>query len=331
MTKKLITLLLALTMVFACAVQSFAVTANSIPVVGGDSYYLQGSASSYAVTDAITVHVYINSGTYQPSSSVNYGPIDDEYDVTLTPTQSTTYTVEDVLSALNLDTTNTLQFDMSTPDPNGAHQSWLHGIKDSSINSSFWFDARTLYYTKKPHYCGWMFRINGNIPAYTETINGVEKVMGYEIADAYVSDGDVINLYYCNTYNRSIATKPISLVLCSEPTFDESAGTYSATFKAMQCECYTPLGGTEWTLEPWSLYANKTFTIYIDDVSSGSVTSDASGCFTVTGLSAGNHTIRIATVSTQAFSTSSSSSFPKWKVLKLFGICTAFECESEGE
>ena len=91
MTKKLITLLLALTMVFACAVPSFAVTANSIPVVGGDSYYLQGSASSYAVTDAITVHVYINSGTYQNSSSVKYGPIDAVYDVTLTPTQSTTY------------------------------------------------------------------------------------------------------------------------------------------------------------------------------------------------------------------------------------------------
>ena len=322
--KKLITLVLALAVVFASAVPSFAFTANSIPVAGGDSYYIQGTASNYAVTNPITVHVYINSGTYQYSSTVDYGPIDSVYDVTLTPTQSTTYTVEDVLAALSNDNTNTIALDMSTPDPTQTHQSWLHGVKDTSINSSFWFDARQLYYTTGTYYCGWMFRINGNIPAYTTIVNNVEKVIGYEIADAYVSDGDVINLYYCNIYNRNFATKPIALILNSTPV--ATGTTYSATFKAMQCECWANLGETEWHLEPWALYANKSFDVLVDGVSVGSVTTDSSGCFTITGLSSVDHTIRVETISTKAFKVNSNSNFPKWKVLKEFGICSVFTC-----
>ncbi len=328
MTKKLITLLLALTMVFACAVPSFAVTANSIPVVGGDSYYLQGSASSYAVTDAITVHVYINSGTYQNSSSVKYGPIDAVYDVTLTPTQSTTYSVEDVLYAINNSTTNTILFDMSTPDPTGSHQSWLHGVKDTSINSSFWFAASTLYNGSTPYYCGWMFRINGNIPAYIATVNNEEKILGYEIADAYVSDGDVINLYYSNIYNHNFATKSDALVLTGTPTLSDN--TYSATFKAMQCQCYKDEGDEDWTLVNWSLLAGNNYEVLIDGVSYGTISTDGTtGCFTVTGLSEGTHTIRIATVSTKVFRVGSTN-FPSWKVLKEFGLCTIFECGNGG-
>ena len=60
MTKKLITLLLALTMVFACAVPSFAVTANSIPVVGGDSYYLP--YMSILTVELIKTLVLLNMG-----------------------------------------------------------------------------------------------------------------------------------------------------------------------------------------------------------------------------------------------------------------------------
>ena len=236
--------------------------------------------------------------------------------------------MEDVLYAINNSTTNTILFDMSTPDPTGSHQSWLHGVKDTSINSSFWFAASTLYNGSTPYYCGWMFRINGNIPAYIATVNNEEKILGYEIADAYVSDGDVINLYYSNIYNHNFATKSDALVLTGTPTLSDN--TYSATFKAMQCQCYKDEGDEDWTLVNWSLLAGNNYEVLIDGVSYGTISTDGTtGCFTVTGLSEGTHTIRIATVSTKVFRVGSTN-FPSWKVLKEFGLCTIFECGNGG-
>ena len=156
-----------------------------------------------------------------------------------------------------------------------------------------------------------------------------EKILGYEIADAYVSDGDVINLYYCNIYNHNFATKSDALVLTGTPTLSDN--TYSATFKAMQCQCYKDEDDEDWTLVNWSLLAGNDYEILIDGVSYGTVsTDDTTGCFTVTGLPSGTHTIRIATVSTKAFKVYSNSNFPKWKVLKEFGLCSVFTCGNGG-
>ena len=76
--RKLITLLLALTMVFACAVPSFATVAANQPVSGGMSKYVQGSDSTYYVSGTFTVHLNIYSG-----QDSGYGTINSTYDVAM--------------------------------------------------------------------------------------------------------------------------------------------------------------------------------------------------------------------------------------------------------
>ena len=311
--KRFLTALLFLTLILATAAPSFAVTPNSMPANGYDSFYIQGNASSYAVSGQFTVYLSINSGTYQATSSVDIGPIDTVLAVIMGTESSpyTTYTVMDVLTAAQTQHPN-LYFDMTTSDPTGYHPIWVHGVKDTTIDSSFWFEDRVLYYTTNTYYVGWMFRINGNLPYNTASQCCL-------MSEAYVSPGDVINLYYCNIYNRNFATKPRAAVLSSY-YYDNALGGYSASLQALQTECY--MGTTDWVLEPWASLANKSLDVYVDGVLCV-ITTDSMGFFTLTGLSGGTHSVQFVTT-TKSFKVNSNLNFPKYKVPKDLGLYCTF-------
>ena len=327
--KRILTVALALMLICALAAPSFAVTPNSMYANGASSYYIQGSSSSYEVTQPITVSLYINSGIYQKTSSLTYTPLDNLYTVTLTPSGSQAFTVADVLAAVHNTYTN-ICFDTSTPDPFNYHQNYLYGVRDTATldpsDPTFWYDARPLYYTTETYYCGWMFRINGNIPAYTSVENGITRIKGYAISNSYVSNGDVIHLYYCNIFNRNYATKPRAFIYDTNDTnctcsYDDVNEVYSVTVRALQCECYKDYNDNDWNLENWGPVASKSFDVLVDGVSQSTQTN-ANGYCTITVDALGTHTIQQVTT-TKAFKVNANTNFPKWKVPKELGLyCT---------
>ena len=316
MTKKLITLLLALTMVFACAVPSFATV---VPTENSASSYVQGAASNYEQDGTFVVYLDIYSGIYDSE-----GPINTVYTVTMGTETATsaTYTVADVLTQAHAQNSN-LSFNVLIPY--SGHDSWLQSVTDTSVSTTS-FEAMPLYYTTNTYYCAWMYRINGYIPYFTHTnTSGQTVTEGCTITDAYVTPGDVVNLYYCNAYNRNFATKPRAVVMESS-SFDTNSETYSATLQVLQCELWLDdINDTEWTIADWSALANKTLNILIDGVST-SITTDDYGKFTIDGLSSGDHTAQFVTT-TKAYKVYSNLSNPKYKVAKELGLYCRFNIE----
>lgn len=278
--RKLITLLLALTMVFACAVPSFATVAANQPVSGGMSKYVQGSDSTYYVSGTFTVHLNIYSG-----QDSGYGTINSTYDVAMGSSDAVDelYTVEDVLDAAAA-SNNNLTFSISS---NTYHQSWLQGIKDSNVGYNHLFEAKSLKYNSTTYYCGWKFRINGMLPYYTPSSGTAE---GCLISNAYVTPGDTVDLYFANVYNQTIATKVRKVVYVTP----ENESPY---LQLLEAECYVPSGQTDWTLTNWAPVASQNVSIKVDGVNQ-TVATDNNGAFTCS-VSSGTHTFRFNTTTLQ--------------------------------
>ncbi|MCR4963736.1 MAG: hypothetical protein K6B40_07650 [Firmicutes bacterium] len=328
--KKILTVLLAAAMAFAIASPCFAVTPDSMYENGGDSYYIQNAASSYAVSGQISVYLYIYSGTYDVSASVTKSAIDTVIPVTLgtSTSPSTSYTVADVLLAAQQQQ-SVVSFDTTTPDPSGVHTIWMHAVKSTAVDPNFWFEALPLYYTTGTYYCGWMFRINGNMPCYTyfDDDSNSWKIEGYDINHAYVSNGDVINLYYSNVLNRSFATKPRAFLYDTNDSnctsvYDSTNQNYAVTLQALQCECYTNSYLVPWTLEQWAPLANKSLDVIVDG-SQQTTSTDANGYCTVTVGSTGTHTIKFVTTR-KAYKVNQNLNFPKYNVPKELGLYCFF-------
>ena len=159
--KRILTVALALMLIFAMSAPSFAMVSANQPSVNGVPYYIQGSDSDYQMSGTFTVYLNIYSGIYDST-----GPIDVVLPVTMGTSTGTNqlYTVSDVLAAAATQYTN-MVFDTSTPDPLGVHADYLYAIKDTTISNNVWFETLPLHCNQSqyPYYCGWMFRINGLI------------------------------------------------------------------------------------------------------------------------------------------------------------------------
>ena len=276
--KRILTVALALMLIFALAAPSFALqTTGYVPAENIVAKYTQLADSNYEMDGTFTVYLSIYSGIYD-----GVGPIDRTVAVTMGSTGATDakYTVYDVLNAAESQYTF-LDFDTTTP--NAYHQSWLQGVKDTTVSSSTVFSALPLKYNNgSTCYCGWMFRINGMLPYKYGSTN-----TACLITDAYVTANDVVDLYYSNVYIQSIATKV---------RYVAYLGTDSgvSTFQVLQSECYMGLNDTEWTVGNWTKVANNNYVKIKIDGTVQTIATDADGKFTLSGLS-GTHTFQFNT------------------------------------
>lgn len=305
--KKLIVLLVTLTMVFASAVPSFAIVAANQPAFGGNTYYEQTSPSDYYVDGEITVHLHVT--TFKYPAGYN---IDRVYDVTVGTAGHTNQliTVKDVLEKAATDNSN-LAFTIQTVWNSNylAYDSTLTSVEDSINYPSLPFGAAILYNGSTAYACGYMFRINGMIPYFTHTnVNNVTKTEGCLINNAYVTNNDTVDLYYKNIYKKFQATR-VEYVDRISYTQNLDGQTYSATFQFMEGQCYYNTNDDDWTLTNWAVnsnYKNSDVIIYIDGVSN-TVHLDSNTQFTISNLSAGTHSFRFKTSYAQ-FATSQNGS-----------------------
>ena len=284
--KRILTVALALMLIFALAAPSFALqTTGYVPVLNGAPYYIQGADSLYEMDGTFTVYLSMYTGIYD-----GVGPVDTVVPVTMGSTGATDvkYTVAQVLAAAQSQYSGVV-FDTSTPDPTHYHSSYLYGVEITASNVTVSYNALPLKYNNNYYYCGWMFRINGMIPFYTHTVDGESVTEGCLISDAYVTANDVIDLYYDNMYTQSLATKAYTVKYVGK-----TLGT--PTFQVLGTESYVNSSGENWTVTNWAKVTNSTMTVKIDGVSY-SVTTDSNGKFTKTGLSSGTHTIQIQSAS----------------------------------
>lgn len=280
--KRILTVALALMLIFALAAPSFAMVSANQPASGGASNYIQSTSTTYQMSGTFTVHLNIYSG-----QDAGYGTINSTYDITMGSAGVTKYyTVKDVLDAAAASSSGTnLSFTTSTND---YHDYYLQGVSNSNVGFNHLFEARSLKYNYVTYYCGWMFRINGMLPYYYPSGSSTPKAC--LISDAYVTADDTIDLYFANVYTQSLATKVRKVVYVTP-------ASGSSYLQLLEAECYVPSGQTDWTLTAWAPVASQTVSIKVDGANQ-SVTTDANGVFTCS-VSSGTHTFRFNTTTTQ--------------------------------
>ncbi len=280
--KRILTVALALMLIFALAAPSFAIVSANQPVSGGASNYIQSTSTTYQMSGTFTVHLNIYSG-----QDSGYGTINSTYDITMGSANAVDqlYTVEDVLTAAASQNSN-LTFNISS---NAYHDSWLQGVRDSNVGYNHLFEARSLKYNSVTYYCGWMFRINGMLPYYYPTGSTISEAC--LISNAFVTADDTVDLYFANVYTQAIATKVRKVVYVTP-----DQGT--PYLQLLEAECYVPSGQSDWTLSSWSPVANETVSIKVDGVNQNSITTGSNGEFTC-NVSSGTHTFRFNTTTLQ--------------------------------
>lgn len=293
MTKKLITLLLALTMVFACAVPSFALSdLNSSDTQDALS---AATASPSSMTVYLSVQsdringYYINRGYYTVNmTSSDYSRSDGVCVVgDVLRKAATTY------SWLNF-------FDSSyNVLPNGP-TGYVFAISDTSVNyGSTIFDASTSASTR----LGWMYRVNRKY----QLLDSSDYPEGYDVSTSgpcgaalettIVESGDKIDLYYADAYSSSSCTKKTYI----EPVY--KSGKYGIRVYASYIWFDTHANGDflyidttskTATIHQYALVKNTSFSVTVDGTTT-TYTTDSSGIFYPSGLTSGSgsHTIKL--------------------------------------
>ena len=270
-SRKLLVLVLALVMVFACAVPAFAVQA-------GDP----GSEPIPATTPTETgvFHVTLSIQSYaKVVGGTTTGPFKSfDLDVLMgTAGVTASYTVEDVLNAAASQYSGIVDFDIYT-DP--VHGDYVKRIKD--VANSKWYEALSAKSGTKKYLCGWMFRLNEKIPMYNSTD-------GANITQTYVKANDVIDFYFANPYisnGSGHSTRYMAV------TWDADSSSLQLLFSNL----YIPNGSTDWTIKQFTAIGYETIKIYVDGVYDSQTYTDGTGHFALSGSYTGTHTIRVESV-----------------------------------
>ena len=270
MTKRFITLLLALTMVFACAVPVMA--DDDLP----DGSYIQGDEEDYEIEGEFTVTL-----TIQSHKVSSHGPICYYYlPVTLgEEDESDFFTVADVLDAAADQYTN-LSFLNGSLEP--MHQgSYLYAVQDTDVWTDP-FTVQSFYQSGTTCYYGWMFRINGMIPM-------VNASTGALLNQAYVQENDNITLYFATIESETVATRSTKIMYL---------GSYNGVqyFRLIESHCYASSGTGGWTITDYDYLANESVTIVVDGYTNNPITYTGTtndyGIIGFTSIS-GTHTIEL--------------------------------------
>ena len=277
--RKLITLLLALTLIFA----------SVVPVMAA-----QIDDPGYEIPNAVNgeIHVKLNIQGYSiTSGGVTTGPI-QQYNLDVALGQANVdeaFTVKDVLTTADSDYSNILDFNITT---DSAHGYYLKGIKD--VSSGIWYEALPMKKGSKTYYCGWMFRVN-------EKIIMANSVNGASIGEAYVKDGDVIDVFYANPYTSGDAT------LYQVVTYNSAL----AKLQLLMSKLYIPNGSSNWTINDFTEVASQYVRVYVDGtLDTNMLMTSSNGTFNVSGTYTGEHMVRVVSLSSayQTFTDPSNSS-----------------------
>ena len=267
MTKKLITLLLALTMVFASAVPVMAVGINTpgytstSPTLESGEFYVKLNIQGCSIDDGNNI-----TGPIQAINlNVKMG----------TENASSTYTVKDVLTNAASQHSDILDFNMVYTTNHGWY---LSGIED--VNDEVWYNAKAL---KNPeinpnptYFCGWMFRINGQIPMYNSTD-------GASLDQAYIKRNDIIDFYYANPYDPDYSTAFTQVI------YDSA----TSKFQFLYSDLYIENGEEDWTIMPYAVAPYQNIYVSVDGGNYLYRYTDQNGQFSIANLSSGEHTIRV--------------------------------------
>ena len=267
MSKRILTLVLALVLVFALSATAFAAYYSN-----NDATYTT-SVTTYS-TDQ-TIHVTLN---FQ-SKKVGSDSINPSFDVELTG--QTSYTVQDVVntwrySSAGADyTLTTLAYDAdwNAIEVNFSDSStYIYGITYNNIN-----------YKPSGLYDGWKFRVNTQIP-YQPDGNGAS------IATAYVKNGDVIDFYYDNPTSASNTAKFTRIYDVSR-----SGSALSVTVQSSYDWFYYDDDLQIWVsdVQDFSAFSGTTVTI-TDGTNTYSTSNSVNGVYTFNNVPSGTYTIKVA-------------------------------------
>lgn len=314
MTKKLITLLLALTMVFACAVPVTADT--TYPGSYVQSYtYQDASAVGFPTVPSTGIDVKVAIR----SLVINGSGIDREYfNVHIDQTDSTELVIEntsyyvcyvgDVLKKAASDNSWLTFYNSSHAVVTGPSD-YVYGVNDSNVGTTIFQpiiylttatqpkNATSIGPTRLKTYNGWMFRIDGMFPL----LNSSDYPSGYDyttygplgasLEQAYVSNGDYIDLNFCNS---NVGVDSTNWTAVKNVSYSGTTLTFDVL---VSNSYYDSSNNYYWMIsdyEPAEYTSSNPLTVYIDG-SSYSITTTSSGTGTITGLSlsSGTHSIFI--------------------------------------
>ncbi len=291
-TKRLLSILLAVALVFALAVPSFALSDTSA------SYTQEPLVDAPTIAGEFTVYLSID------SSFISNNYTDDEYviqryklPVTMgAESAEETYTVVEVLVEA-MDQYPALSFTNSSGVEITTSSDYVYGISDSTVDSTIVFHPMTGI----NDYNGWMFRIDGKYPLLNPANYPAgwtfeeDGPLGAAIDQAYLkpqTGGNIqtIHLYYADTSSSTSATKTTCV---DSAIYDSSAKTLTVTF--YQSNSWFNNSTYYWNIYDYSPLASSSIWFNIDGGSTKFKTTDANGQVTLTNLTlpSGSHTIEI--------------------------------------
>lgn len=260
--KKFFMLALAVALVFTVAMpvaaQDYFTTTNAS--------YIQGTAPTYS--SPINVTLGIESRTI----SGNY--IYDTRTVTLTPSGTQSFYVRDVLLAVQA--AGYYTFKDSSGNVLDASDSYFYSVTDN-VNNTGTYAPTSLY-----AWDGWVFRINGQYPL-------LSAGLGACIADAYVTAGDVINIYHDDVSSSSTCADFAKITSITDDNTDDLTVNVKAS-----CQYYGPAPNYTWYLSNFANYSGVTVNAYDENynlVASG--TTNGAGNVTLNVGAFGSHTYTV--------------------------------------
>ena len=326
MTKKLISLLLALTMVFASVVPVAADDPNPNAAVRIQEFSYQDVIDPDITDDTgipdvpstgIDVHLAIR------SHLINAAGIDRDYfTVHLDPSDCTTVYdahnnahsicyLNNVISVAAADN-SWLSVNCSLENIPTGQALYVSGVSDSNVANGMFFVPLVYSGTARPKngtnigptrlnsYNGWMFQVNNQFiqlhasdyPDPQDYDPSIYGPLGTSLEQTYIFDGDYIDLNFCNA---NYAIDSTNWTRITDVVYDSSQHTLSFTVQVAG-NYYDNTNHDWWIVSDYEPMESTPLTVYIDNISPGySVTTNTDGEATITNinLSNGSHTIYI--------------------------------------
>lgn len=239
-----------------------------------DGWYTQGAESTYTTTSAVNVTVTIEDKV-SSAAAIDYVQIP----VTL-PAVSTgkAYTVRDALIAINNTTNTNYKFLDTYGNEIDTGDHYFKYVQYNNTNYGPSNDTVT--------YDGWCFRINGKIPLESGTASN--NPIGATISNAYLTDGDQVNVYFDDLYDITKADRFTKI-----SSVDYSSGIMTVNVKYAH-DYFTPVT-YDWHIYDYANYGSGSITVQLIDssdtvIASGSTNRNGNVSLSVSGLS-GTYTV----------------------------------------
>ncbi len=252
-SRKAVVLLMAVAMIIAMAVPTFATT--------GNGWYTIGNATEYNNPIYVKLVIQSRQKTTTPSGYLN---IVDTVKLGEENVEGQTFTVSDVLVAFNAQqstyeaqTSGETAFLADSVLYNMVH----HASSGDIVYGPLLYDNHG--YTNRIKSDGWMFRVNGKIPFTDQHSPTTGEQYGADSTYTYVEDGDVV--YFYTDYPWYDGTTKLSNLFVSAdtsytaPSSSSEDGTLSVQLKSTD-DVFSDWNGSTfpWTINDFASYAPGT-------------------------------------------------------------------------